>query len=152
MLTVRLMRLADVAAAGKLANRVFRRVVPARAFAFAQNLTRPEAVDFFGPKCSVEYFVACLDGKIVGTSGLYHDDDETAWLGWFCVDASHRGCGIGGRLFRFSEIRARQQGFRALKLWTGQRDKVAHRLYRRHGMRLVRGGIVGTLIFRKKLR
>jgi GNAT superfamily N-acetyltransferase len=149
------MTLEDVPAASLLANAIFKVDHAGTAFDYAhRGLDDPKVLAFFGADTILtEYYVAETETVILGTSGLYAYSTRptTAWLGWFCVAPELRGQGIGDKLFVYAADRAKEKGFTALKLWTGHEDKAAHRLYRRHGMKIVKRD-EDKLFFRKTLR
>ena len=91
----------------------------------------------------LKYWIAIdLSGKVFGTTGLYcyqTDEREAHWLGWFCVDPALRKKGIGTRLLGFSISMARKRYKRLLRLYTSTdpNELDAHRLYERHGFKLM---------------
>lgn len=79
------------------------------------------------------FFVAERDGEIVGTAGL----TERGSLERLYVLASARGDGTGSALLTAVIDEARERGHRQLEIWSDKRFEDAHRLYRRHGARVV---------------
>lgn len=74
-------------------------------------------------------FVLKEDGKIIGTTGIYHlntDPDDTVWLGWFCIAPEHRGRGLGRKLLEWTMDLARSRSFRKLKLYTSDDPDLAN--------------------------
>ncbi len=55
--------------------------------------------------------LAAMDGRVVGTGRLVPDESGAARIGRMAVDAPHRRTGIGGRVLRFLEDAARDQGY-----------------------------------------
>lgn len=66
------------------------------------------------------YFVARLDGKAVGITGIYELTQQPgeAWLGWFGVMPHERGAGLGRELLARTEQVARDAGYSVLRAWT----------------------------------
>jgi putative acetyltransferase len=79
------------------------------------------------------FFVAELDGRIVGTAGL----SEQGSLERFYVLPEARGAGVGSSLLGAVAEEARQRGHSRLEIWSDKRFEDAHRLYERHGARVV---------------
>jgi putative acetyltransferase len=79
------------------------------------------------------FFVAELDGRIVGTAGL----STAGSLERFYVLAEARGAGAGSALFTAVVEEARRRGHPELEIWSDKRFADAHRLYLRHGARVV---------------
>lgn len=108
-----------------------------------------------------QFWVACSEDRVVGVVGLYFniaDEEQAAWLGWFCVAAELRGRGIGSRLLDVAIDAARKQGKRFLRLYTDNShpaEAVAQLLYEQKGF-IVHVAPVGGLIpdgqiFREKV-
>ncbi len=71
---------------------------------------------------SARHYVALDDNMVVGVCGVDKDVEEGVdvwWLGWFYVDASSRGGGVGKALFDRSVRFARKHGARKLFVDTG---------------------------------
>jgi putative acetyltransferase len=79
------------------------------------------------------FFVAELGGRIVGTAGL----SEHGSLERFYVLPEARGAGVGSGLLRAVAEEARQRGHARLEIWSDKRFEDAHRLYERHGARVI---------------
>lgn len=79
------------------------------------------------------FFVAELDGRIVGTAGL----SEHGSLERLYVLADARGTGAGSALLAAVADEARRRGHDRLEIWSDKRFEDAHRLYRRAGARVV---------------
>ncbi len=101
-------------------------------------------------------FVLIKDNKLIGTTGLYHlktDPDDTVWLGWLCINPEFRGKGLGRKLIEWTMNKAREEGYRILKLYTSNDPDldVSHILYAKLGFKTV-GGRAGegeTLIYKQ---
>lgn len=81
-------------------------------------------------------FVACIDDKIVGSIQILKQDNNTAQLRWFAVDASYRGCGIGSKLMDRAKQFCIEQGYKHVYLGTIDFLKDARRLYAKYGFEL----------------
>ncbi|HYK06991.1 MAG TPA: GNAT family N-acetyltransferase [Gaiellaceae bacterium] len=79
------------------------------------------------------FFVAELDGRIVGTAGL----TEHGSLERLYVLPGARGAGAGSALLAAVAGEARRRGHERLEIWSDKRFEDAHRLYRREGARVV---------------
>lgn len=79
------------------------------------------------------FFVAELDGRIIGTAGL----SKRGSLERFYVLPDARGRGVGSGLLSAVADEARRRGHRRLEIWSDKRFEDAHRLYERHGARVV---------------
>jgi GNAT superfamily N-acetyltransferase len=79
------------------------------------------------------FFVAERDGRIVGTAGLTgHGSLERLY-----VLSEARGSGAGSALLTAVVAEARGCGHVQLEIWSDKRFADAHRLYERHGARVV---------------
>ena len=87
----------------------------------------------------LHYWVAIdSDDTVHGIIGLYSEIDdpkERIWLGWYGVDETVRGSGLGGKLLDFAIHESRCRGYEELKLYTTTADEytAARRLYERKG-------------------
>ncbi len=79
------------------------------------------------------FFVAEADGTIVGTAGL----SEHGSLERLYVLPAARGAGAGAALLAAVAEEARRRGHEQLEIWSDKRLEAAHRLYQRHGARVV---------------
>lgn len=85
-----------------------------------------------------KYYLACIDGAIVGITGHYPSEDGSEiWIGWFGVIPSQRGKGYGELILRATEEEVVKMGVHELYLYTGDRDeeRFAHKLYMRLGFK-----------------
>ena len=79
------------------------------------------------------FFLAESDGRIVGTAGLTsHGSLERLY-----VLKEARGSGAGSALLSEVVAEARRCGHAQLEIWSDKRFTDAHRLYERHGARVV---------------
>jgi len=90
----------------------------------------------------MQYWVA-RDKKtlqVIALTGLYtekEDDEDSCWLGWFCLDERYRGKGFGKELFNFSIEQAKSTSKRYLHIYTynGKEYKVAINMYNSYGFK-----------------
>lgn len=69
-----------------------------------------------------------LTRNVVGLVGLYtenDDEDDTVWLGWYCVDSRYRGHKIGSKLLELAINEAKAQNKKYLNLYTTTDDDYA---------------------------
>ena len=79
------------------------------------------------------FYIADVDGRIVGTAGLTsHGSLERLY-----VLAEARGSGAGSALLTAVADEARRRGHDRLEIWSDKRFTDAHRLYERHGARVI---------------
>lgn len=80
-------------------------------------------------------WVAELDGRVVGATGLTRADDKPGWgqLRWVVLDPVARGGGVGRRLVGTALDEARARGYRGVFLWTVAGLSAAHHLYEKAG-------------------
>ncbi|MGZ8783623.1 MAG: GNAT family N-acetyltransferase [Gaiellaceae bacterium] len=79
------------------------------------------------------FFVAEVDGRVVGTAGLSsHGSLERLY-----VLPGARGSGAGSALLAAVADEARSRGHERLEIWSDKRFQDAHRLYQRAGARVV---------------
>lgn len=88
---------------------------------------------------SLEYFIALdKNEKVLGIIGLYSiskDFQDTYWLGWYCVDISERGKGIGKSLLDYAINVAKKRGKKYLCLFTStdKNEAKAQKIYEKSG-------------------
>lgn len=81
------------------------------------------------------FWVAEIDGVIVGSVAMVKAGPELAQLRWFIMDSGYQGLGIGGKLMRQAMDFAAASGYRRVFLWTIDILGAARRLYERFGFR-----------------
>ncbi|MCC7436492.1 GNAT family N-acetyltransferase [Candidatus Nomurabacteria bacterium] len=85
----------------------------------------------------VEYYLLVSElENVIGTTGIYQNTIETevAWVGWFCVDPQERGKGYGSKLLSFTIEKAKEYGYKYLKLYTDPDESPeAKELYKKFG-------------------
>ena len=108
------------------------------------------------------YFLAKVDGKVVGITGLYAYKvyPKDAWLGWFGVLEEERRKGYATEIVNFTMQKAKEMGYQSLHLYTDEEDnKDAVKFYEKLGMQVEEYSneednhfeISRTLIFSKSL-
>lgn len=90
----------------------------------------------FDPKRDAGW-IAELDGRRVGCVLCVAGDDGEAVLRILLVHPDGRGHGVGGALVDACLEHAREQGFRAVRLWTNDCLDAARHLYLTRGFTLV---------------
>jgi GNAT superfamily N-acetyltransferase len=95
------------------------------------------------------YFVAKVNGEIVGITGFYppEDDEPEMWLGWFGARPESRGIGYGQQILSQTLKMVRKMGQKRLRLYSGDREEEhpAHRLYIKNGFTISSKGEVDGL-------
>jgi GNAT superfamily N-acetyltransferase len=87
---------------------------------------------------TISYWVAkdIKSDKVIGLTGIYtEDENESCWLGWFCIDEAYRGKEFGKRLLEFSIEQANNMGKKYLHVYTykAKRFKTAITMYKQYG-------------------
>lgn len=82
-------------------------------------------------------WVAELDGRVVGATGLTRAADEPGWgqLRWVLLDPAARGRGLGRALLETALREARERHYAGVYLWTVGGLDAAHHLYEQAGFR-----------------
>jgi GNAT superfamily N-acetyltransferase len=74
-----------------------------------------------------EVYLIYLNGKIIGLCGLYSQyeksDKKELWLGWFGILKKHRSSGIGAKVLKLLEARAREFGCSVLISYVNREGK-----------------------------
>jgi GNAT superfamily N-acetyltransferase len=79
------------------------------------------------------FWVAELDGALVGMTGIERADAETGRLRRMRATTDRRRSGIAQALLETAERFCRDQGYRRLVLDTTEHQTAAHRLYEKNG-------------------
>lgn len=79
------------------------------------------------------WWVAELDGRLVGSIAVVPDDEATMELKKLYVASEARRRGLGAHLVTLVESEAKVRGCNRVTLWTDTRFEDAHRLYSRLG-------------------
>ncbi len=96
-------------------------------------------------------FVACLGEDVVGYYNVMEEIDiirnlKIYHIGYVCVDAQHRGNGLGRFMMEYAIQYARKQHVNRIELTSGNQREAAHRLYLSLGFEKR-----NTSVFRKEL-
>ena len=90
----------------------------------------------------IQYWVAKdkKNSQIIAMTGLYtelEDDEDSCWLGWFCLDKKYRRKGFGKELLNFSIEQAKSLSKRYLHLYTynSKEYQVAINMYKSYGFK-----------------
>jgi putative acetyltransferase len=81
----------------------------------------------------VTFVIAEADGEQVGCGAIRPLDGEHIELKRFYVDRRFRRKGVASRMLAYLEERARQRGFKKLRLETGEAQPESIALYRKFG-------------------
>lgn len=102
-----------------------------------RDLFMKEAGIFY-PDDGVKYYLAYLDGEVVGITGLYTDPNndfkDEMWLAWFGVlpDKQHKG--YGSSILDWSMEEVKKKGKKVLRLYTDRIECAnAIKLYEKAG-------------------
>ncbi|MFD8755695.1 GNAT family N-acetyltransferase [Kitasatospora sp. NPDC059577] len=80
-------------------------------------------------------WVAELDGRVVGATGLVRSEERPGWgqLRWVLLDPAARGLGLGRRMLETALVEARARSYEGVLLWTVAGLDAAHHLYAKAG-------------------
>ena len=82
----------------------------------------------------VRYYLAKKDDKIVGITGIYYYDLNSAWIAWYGILKKYRKQGLGRELLRSTTNLAASMGFKCIRLYTDFIDyQNAIHLYEKEG-------------------
>ena len=82
----------------------------------------------------VKYYLAKIDDKFVGITGIYYYDLDSAWLAWYGILKEYRKKGIGRELLRKTIALVTSMGFKYMRLYTDFVDNHdAIKLYEKEG-------------------
>lgn len=82
-------------------------------------------------------FLAMEDGKVVGTAGLWKENEEEFELVKMAVDPAHQGKGISKILLDRCIGEARKQQAKKIFLFTNSQLQTALKLYEKYGFRYI---------------
>lgn len=83
------------------------------------------------------FWVAILNGLVVGTVAIEEKDTDTAKLKRMFVLPEYHGKGVGQALFEIALGFARTNGYKKITLYTDRAMLRAHRFYERNGFQRV---------------
>ena len=82
----------------------------------------------------VKYYIVYDNNEEVGITGLYHYDNESAWLPWFGVLPNKRRKSYGKKILLKTIDMAKQRGFKTMRLYTDRvENAIAIKLYEKIG-------------------
>lgn len=110
--------------------------------AVREELSRIPA--YYLGKAGQGFWVAEVDGAVVGMIGVERHSGTEAELRRMAVDSAYRRRGIGRELLLTAERFCLQQGCRTIALSTAEFQVAAIRLYEKHGYQRVRTEIAQT--------
>jgi N-acetylglutamate synthase-like GNAT family acetyltransferase len=84
-----------------------------------------------------DFWVAELDGAVVGTVAVRPKEAKTCELKRLYVSRAARGRGVGTALYAHAEAFARAQGYERIWLDSSRRFAEARRLYEKNGFTLI---------------
>jgi GNAT superfamily N-acetyltransferase len=81
-------------------------------------------------------------GKAVGVTEWYTVDTDPKgmiWLGWYCVDQTHRGKGFGRAILEWTVATVKDMGYTTMRLYTttDPNEADAQILYEKMGFKLI---------------
>jgi ribosomal protein S18 acetylase RimI-like enzyme len=79
------------------------------------------------------FWIAELDGNVVGAIAIVHKAKESAQLRWFILHPAYRGLGLGRELMTYAVNFCRDKGYKRVFLWTFDELHAAIHLYRSFG-------------------
>ena len=78
----------------------------------------------------IEYFKVMLGEDCIGFCGLYSENSDEVWLGWFGVRPAFRRRGYARQMLRMLVDRSRAMGYRFVRVYTDKViDNNAYRMY-----------------------
>jgi len=88
----------------------------------------------------IHYWLALDQERVIGMVGYYiltEDQQDSAWISWYCVDPAYRGKKIGLQLLNFIIEKAKSLGKTHLRLFSSDipAEHRAHAVYKKRGFR-----------------
>ncbi len=71
---------------------------------------------------NVKFYLAMVDDKYIGITGIYYYDQDNAWLGWFGILPKNRNKGFGRELLRKTLELAKKMNFKYFRIYTDYID------------------------------
>lgn len=108
----------------------------------------------------VDYWIVLNEKEeVIGVTGMYklkNDPEDVVWLGWYCVRSDRRGKGFGRKLLEWTIEKAKERGFKKIKLYTSTdpNESVAQVLYEKLGFKISGeddGDGIHKTIYREKI-
>jgi GNAT superfamily N-acetyltransferase len=87
-----------------------------------------------GPPDGIVYLLR-IEGRIEGMGALHRLESDVAEIKRMYIRKSHRGKGLGKKMLRKLVEKAREFGYSAIRLDTGDFMEAAHQIYRSEGFK-----------------
>ena len=87
-----------------------------------------------GPPDGIVYLLR-IDGRIEGMGALHRLESDMAEIKRMYIRRNHRGKGLGKKMLRKLVEKAREFGYSAIRLDTGDFMEAAHQIYRSEGFK-----------------
>ncbi|MHA2003397.1 MAG: GNAT family N-acetyltransferase [Candidatus Thorarchaeota archaeon] len=87
-----------------------------------------------GPPDGIVYLIR-IEGRIEGMGALHRLESDVAEIKRMYIRKSHRGKGLGKKMLRKLVEKAREFGYSAIRLDTGDFMEAAHQIYRSEGFK-----------------
>ena len=82
----------------------------------------------------LEYYMGCVGDEVVGISGIYADNKDECWLGWFGVRPEYRRKGYASAILKLQLEMMKNDGYKVCRLYTDEViNKNAVPLYEKNG-------------------
>ena len=83
---------------------------------------------------NIKYYIAYINEKQIGITGIYRYQKNEAWLGWFGILPKYRNKGYGKLLLEETMNLARKLGYKTMRLYTDKKENDnAIKLYEKLG-------------------
>ena len=83
---------------------------------------------------NIKYYLAKIDNKYVGITGIYNYDPDSAWLGWFGILDEYKNKGLGTLLLKATIDLAASMNFKYMRIYTDfEENSNAIKLYEKIG-------------------
>lgn len=108
----------------------------------------------------VDYWILLNErDEVIGVTGMYRlkdDPKDVVWLGWYCLRNDQRGKCFGKELLEWTVSKAKERGFRKMKLYTSTdpNEAVAQILYDKLEFNIVgedEGDGIHKTLYREKI-
>lgn len=66
----------------------------------------------------LEYYLGCKDGNVVGITGVYADNTDECWLGWFGIRPEYRRKGYATEMLNLQLKIMKNYGYKVCRLYT----------------------------------
>lgn len=66
----------------------------------------------------LEYYLGCENGKVVGITGVYADNADECWLGWFGIRPEYRRKGYATEMLNLQLQMMKNYGYKICRLYT----------------------------------